>query len=114
NNGFSVTAMEYRTDGLSLAVGISTGHVLLYDLRASRPWLVKDHQYGYPIKNLKWYDDVIGDKGRNKVISADCKIMKIWDAEDVIGTNFTSVEPNTDINDICIIPETGLIFVANE
>ncbi|CAG8503801.1 11797_t:CDS:10, partial [Acaulospora morrowiae] len=110
--GFQVTAMRYGNDGLSLAVGTSTGHILLYDLRSSRPWLVKDHQYGYPIKSVNWYYDVTGDRGRCKVISADCKIMKIWDKEN--GSNFTSVEPSTDINDLCVVPDSGLIFVANE
>src|SRR5579871_3215004 len=28
--------------------------------------------------------------------------------------NFTSIEPNTDINDFCVVPDSGLIFVANE
>jgi ribosome biogenesis protein ENP2 len=83
NTTVSITAMEYGNDGLSLAVGTSTGHVLLYDLRTSRPRLVKDHQYGFPIKCLRWYDDVTGDKGRRKVISADCKIVKIWNHENV-------------------------------
>ncbi|CAG8533303.1 12830_t:CDS:10 [Dentiscutata erythropus] len=109
---FQITAMSYRNDGLSLAVGTSTGHILLYDLRNSSPWLVKDHQYGYPIKNINWYDNTTGDGGRGKVISADSKIMKIWDREN--GANFTSVEPNTDINDVCIVPDSGLIFIANE
>ncbi|KAG9295815.1 hypothetical protein G9A89_009044 [Geosiphon pyriformis] len=110
--GFQVTSMAYRKDGLSLAVGTSTGHILLYDLRSSAPWLVKDHQYGYPIQNVNWYDDTVGDKGRGKVISADCKIIKIWDREN--GDHFTSVEPPTDINDVCVVPESGLLFVANE
>ncbi|CAG8680784.1 10768_t:CDS:10, partial [Cetraspora pellucida] len=110
--GFQVTAMAYRHDGLSLAVGTSTGHILLYDLRSSSPWLVKDHQYGYPIKTINWYDNATGDGGRGKVISADCKIMKIWDREN--GAHFTSVEPNTDINDVCVVPDSGLIFMANE
>ncbi|CAG8473713.1 11275_t:CDS:2 [Funneliformis mosseae] len=112
NNSLQVTAMEYRNDGLSLAVGTSTGHILLYDLRSSKPWLVKDHQYGYPIKKLSWYDDVMGDRGKSKIISADCKIMKIWDKDN--GANFTSIEPNTDINDFCVVPDSGLIFVPNE
>ncbi|CAG8553653.1 6771_t:CDS:10 [Funneliformis caledonium] len=112
NNSLQVTAMEYRSDGLSLAVGTSTGHILLYDLRSSKPWLVKDHQYGYPIKKLSWYDDVMGDRGKSKIISADCKIMKIWDKDN--GANFTSIEPNTDINDFCVVPDSGLIFVPNE
>ncbi|GBB97896.1 hypothetical protein RclHR1_00310024 [Rhizophagus clarus] len=109
---FQVTAMEYKNDGLSLAIGTSTGHVLLYDLRSSKPWLVKDHQYGYPIKKLFWYDVVIGNEGNSKIISADSKIMKIWDKDN--GANFTSIEPNTDINDFCVVPDSGLIFVANE
>ncbi|CAB4428688.1 unnamed protein product [Rhizophagus irregularis] len=108
----NVTAMEYKNDGLSLAIGTSTGHILLYDLRSSKPWLVKDHQYGYPIKKLFWYDDVIGNEGKSKVISADSKIMKIWDKDN--GANFTSIEPNTDINDFCVVPDSGLIFIANE
>ncbi|RHZ89277.1 hypothetical protein Glove_16g190 [Diversispora epigaea] len=113
NQSLSVTSMEYKNDGLSLAIGTSTGHILLYDLRSSNPWLVKDHQYGYPIKSIKWYyDDVTGDKGQNKIISADCKIIKIWDKEN--GAHFTSVEPITDINDICLVQDSGLIFVANE
>ena len=82
--------MEYRNDGLSLAAGTSTGHILLYDLRSSKPWLVKDHQYDYPIKKLFWYDDVIGDKGNAKVISADCKIIKIWD-KDNVSVSFKSL-----------------------
>ncbi|CAG8567946.1 5247_t:CDS:10 [Gigaspora rosea] len=109
---FQITTMSYRNDGLSLAVGTSTGHILLYDLRSSSPWLVKDHQYGYPIKSINWYDNTTGDGGRGKVISADSKIMKIWDREN--GANFTSVEPNTDINDVCVVPDSGLIFIANE
>ncbi|CAG8476438.1 8421_t:CDS:10 [Diversispora eburnea] len=113
NQSLSITSMEYKNDGLSLAIGTSTGHILLYDLRSSNPWLVKDHQYGYPIKSIKWYyDDVTGDKGQNKIISADCKIIKIWDKDN--GSHFTSVEPITDINDICLVQDSGLIFVANE
>ncbi|CAG8470871.1 9636_t:CDS:10 [Ambispora gerdemannii] len=107
-----ITSMKFRDDGLGLAVGTSSGHILLYDIRSSSPWLVKDHQYGYPIKSVHWYNNAAGDKGRGKVISADCKIMKIWDRES--GAHFTSVEPPNDINDVCVVPDSGLIFIANE
>jgi ribosome biogenesis protein ENP2 len=32
----------------------------------------------------------------------------------VDGSPFTSIEPPLDVNDVCPVPETGLIFVANE
>ncbi|RUS32954.1 WD40-repeat-containing domain protein [Jimgerdemannia flammicorona] len=108
-----VTALKYRTDGLSLAVGTSTGHTLLYDLRSSRPWLVKDHQYGFEIRSLNWHDG--GGQGVDeggKVIVADKKIIKIWDRNN--GEHFTSIEPATDINDVCLVESSGVLFVANE
>lgn len=37
--------MRYDSDGLGVAVGTSTGHVLLYDLRSPNPTLAKDHRY---------------------------------------------------------------------
>ena len=51
--------------------------VLLYDLRSSRPYLVKDHYYGLPIHSLAFQreDDL--------VLSADSRILKIWHAKDV-------------------------------
>lgn len=78
-----ITALKYRNDGLSLAVGTSTGHTLLYDLRSSRPWLVKDHQYGYEIRSLSWHDGGRSGEEGGKVIVADKKIIKIWDRNHV-------------------------------
>ena len=49
-----VTSLAFR-DGLNMAVGTSTGHILLYDIRSSRPLLVKDHLYGTPIKSLLFH-----------------------------------------------------------
>ena len=42
-----VTCLAAR-DGLNIAVG----QVLLYDVRASKPVLTKDHMYGLPIKKV--------------------------------------------------------------
>ena len=41
-----VTAITHR-DGLNMAVGSSTGKVVLYDLRSSKPLLVKDLELVY-------------------------------------------------------------------
>ncbi|CAO3597569.1 unnamed protein product [Absidia cylindrospora] len=114
-----VTALSFRNDGLSMGVGTNTGHTLLYDLRASVPYLVKDHQYGFAIKNIHFHDGVAasghgdaGDSGSDKVVVADQKIVKIWDRNS--GKHFTSIEPETDINDVCMVGDSGLLFTAQE
>lgn len=112
SNSLSISAMKFRDDGLTMAVGTSTGHVLMYDLRSNVPLFVKDHQYGFPIKSLSFHEGTQGEDGRSKVVSADCKIVKIWDREN--GNNFTSIEPSNDINDVCVVDNSGLMFVANE
>lgn len=51
--------------------------VLLYDLRSTKPLLIKDHQYGLPINSIAFQDKL------GVVLSADSKILKIWDRETV-------------------------------
>ncbi|KAJ2156206.1 Small ribosomal subunit biogenesis [Coemansia sp. RSA 552] len=111
--GFEITAMDFRADGLGTAVGTSSGHVLLYDLRQARPWQVKDQQYGLPIKTLQWVESGNAeDVSGAKIMSADSRIIKLWNAQS--GKLFTSIEPPNDINDVCLVPNSGLIFVAGE
>ena len=74
----SVTAVKSHWEGLSLAVGTSTGHVLLYDVRSPRAFAMKDQGYGEDIKKVDWMS---GDGG--KVISADSKVIKVWSKDDV-------------------------------
>eukprot|EP00965_Chrysotila_dentata_P216904 6189647-Pleurochrysis_carterae.AAC.4 len=40
-----VTALRFDPRGLGLAVGTSTGHVALYDIRRAAPIAMKDHGY---------------------------------------------------------------------
>ncbi|XP_027058722.1 nucleolar protein 10-like [Pocillopora damicornis] len=80
--------------------------VLLYDLRSTKPLLVKDHRYGLPINSVAFQDKL------DVVLSSDSKILKIWDRE--TGKPFTSIEPPTDINDLCSYPDSGLVFMATE
>ncbi|KAJ2890483.1 Small ribosomal subunit biogenesis [Coemansia aciculifera] len=116
--GFEITALDFRNDGLGAAVGTSSGHVLLYDLRQARPWQIKDQQYGLPIKVLKWleptrsYSGDSADMEGAKIMSADSKIIKLWAVES--GKPYTSIEPPCDINDVCVNPGTGLVYVAGE
>lgn len=101
----AVTTLQFR-DGLTMGLGTSTGHVLLYDLRSTKPLLIKDHQYGLPINSIAFQDKL------DVVLSSDSKILKIWDRE--TGKPFTSIEPSTDINDLCLYPDSGLVFMATE
>jgi len=79
----SVTAIASRADGLSYAVGTSTGHILLYDIRAPKPFALKDQGYGLPVKNVCWIDGGSRMAGDGMVLSADKKVIKIWDRHSV-------------------------------
>ncbi|GAA6047444.1 hypothetical protein JCM3770_001308 [Rhodotorula araucariae] len=115
--GVAVTALANRNDGLNLAVGTSTGHVLLYDLRANRPYTTKDQGYGLPVKKVEWVESspaTSGDADREGgwVASADEKVVKIWGKD--TGNNLVAINPPMPINDMHIYPGTGLVFLANE
>ncbi|XP_034015516.1 nucleolar protein 10 isoform X2 [Thalassophryne amazonica] len=101
----SVSALKFN-GSLTMAVGTSTGQVLLYDLRSSLPLLVKDHYYNLPIKSLNFHEQL------DLVLSADCKIIKIWNKD--TGKVFSSIQPQADINDVCLYPKSGMLFTANE
>ena len=47
--------MRFDDSGLTAAVGTSNGLVALFDLRAPRPGLIKDHMYGAPIRDIKFH-----------------------------------------------------------
>ncbi|KWU47016.1 nucleolar rRNA processing-related protein [Rhodotorula sp. JG-1b] len=117
NGGVSVTALANRMDGLNLAVGTSTGHVLLYDLRANRPYTTKDQGYGLPVKKVEWVESAPAtssdaDREGGWVASADEKVVKIWGKD--TGNNLVAINPPMPINDLHIYPGTGLVFLANE
>nr|XP_033795184.1 nucleolar protein 10 isoform X1 [Geotrypetes seraphini] len=101
----SISALKFN-GALHMAVGTSTGQVLLYDLRSNHPLIVKDHQYGLPIKSIQFHDPL------ELIISADSRIMKMWNKD--TGKIFTSIEPEHDLNDVCLYPNSGMLFTANE
>ncbi|GJJ10426.1 hypothetical protein Clacol_004652 [Clathrus columnatus] len=109
----SATAIASRSDGLSYAIGTSTGHTLLYDIRSRRPFTMKDQGYGLPVKCLEWVEGGSRIAGDGMVISADKKVVKIWDRNSA-HINFASMTPSTDINHLHHIPGSGLIMLANE
>lgn len=135
--GVAVTSLANRNDGLNLAVGTSTGHVLLYDLRSNRPYTTKDQGYGLPVKKVEWVESSPAtssdaDREGGWVASADEKVVKIWGKDTVSlaahklsldhhahphclqGNNLVAINPPNPINDLHIYPGTGLVFLANE
>uniref|UniRef100_A0A452RC60 Nucleolar protein 10 n=1 Tax=Ursus americanus TaxID=9643 RepID=A0A452RC60_URSAM len=101
----TISALKFN-GALTMAVGTSTGQVLLYDLRSDKPLLVKDHQYGLPIKSVHFQDSL------DLILSADSRIIKMWNKNS--GKIFTSLEPEHDINDVCLYPNSGMLLTANE
>lgn len=83
DGALSVTAISSRADGLSYALGTSTGHTLLYDIRAGQPFALKDQGYGLPVKNVVWIEGGSRMAGDGMVLSADRKVIKIWDRNSV-------------------------------
>ncbi|KAF8136954.1 WD40-repeat-containing domain protein [Boletus edulis] len=113
SDALAVTAIAARSDGLSYAIGTSTGHTLLYDIRSPRPFAFKDQGYGLPLKRVAWLDGGSRMAGDGMVLSADKKVVKIWD-RNTPSSNFVSITPATDLNDIHHIPGSGLLLTANE
>ncbi|KAH9171073.1 WD40-repeat-containing domain protein [Lactarius sanguifluus] len=109
----SVTALASRSDGLLYAVGTSTGHTLLYDIRSRKHFALKDQGYGLPVKRVSWVEGGVKMAGDGLVVSADKKVIKIWDRNSP-SENFTSLTPATDLNDVHHIPGSGLVMTANE
>lgn len=100
-----ITAVEFCEDALSIAFGLNSGHVLLYDLRSSDPVIIQEHMYCLPIK-------FIGNHGKNNIASADKRSVRIWNKN--TGKLFTTVEPQCDLNDVCLMGESGMFSCAVE
>ncbi|KAJ5495742.1 Ribosome biogenesis protein ENP2 [Penicillium diatomitis] len=110
-----ITALEFHRNGLTLGTGASNGLIHLYDLRSPVPLLKKDQGYGFPIHTLKFLLPSTETREATmdpKIMSADRRIIKIWDPRD--GAPWTSVEPAVDINDVAWCKDSGMLLTANE
>ncbi|KAI9883885.1 MAG: hypothetical protein M1823_004325 [Watsoniomyces obsoletus] len=111
-----VTALEFHRSGLTIATGTSSGLIYLYDLRSPVPLLKKDQGYDLPIQTLTFLTPSTESRAQQttepKILSADKKIIKIWDIRD--GAAWTSVEPAVDLNCVAWCKDSGMILTANE
>ena len=60
-----------------MAVGTSNGLVALFDLRATRPRLVKDHMYSAPILDIKFHANALARTAERRVISTDKHVVRV-------------------------------------
>lgn len=104
----SITSMKFK-DNLNLAVGTQTGQIFLFDLRTNKPYTIKDHFFGLPIKALDFHNT---SNEHDLVMSLDEKVLKLWDRNN--GETFTAIQPEKDLNGFCAIPKTGMVFLTNE
>ena len=87
------------------------GKVGVFDLRRSKPLVVKDHMYDAPIVDIKFHTAAGDHIGTQRVISTDRNVVRIWDMHS--GASYTSIEPaRGDLNDTCVFPGSGLLFVG--
>lgn len=101
----SITAMNFD-GGLNMAVGTANGLVLLYDIRSDKPYFIKDHMEELPIK------DIAFNTKQNLVFSMNKSIVKMWEKN--TGKPYSHIMGSSHFNNLCVVPETGLLFIANE
>ncbi|KNC55404.1 nucleolar protein 10 [Thecamonas trahens ATCC 50062] len=104
-----VSSVTFKEDGLSVAVGTTSGQVLLYDLRSAKPWLIKDHHYDAPINSIAWH----GAENTSNIVSSDARTIRVWDYHD--GELMASIEPDAPINSSIVLNhDSGLIMCTAE
>lgn len=101
----AISTLKFK-NGLQMAVGTESGHVLLYDIRSSEPLLIKDHLNRVPVKRIAF------NPSHNVVYSLDSAMLKIWD--ETSGQQMAYIESDSNFNDFCTIPNTGMFFFAQE
>jgi len=106
NRGADITSLIHDNSGFLFASGSQDGLVRLYDLRYSSHILEVQHPYKLPIKSVKFHE------ASKNLISVDKKQIKIYNKS--TGKIFTNIESNSDINDIELVADSGLILVAND
>jgi len=110
-----ITALDFNRSGMSLGTGSSNGLIHLYDLRSPVPYQVKDQGYGFPVHTLQFLEQSSATQAATmepKLLSADKRIIKLWDIEDKMP--WTSVEPAVDIKSVAWCKDSGMLLTANE
>ncbi|KAJ7910609.1 NUC153 and WD40 repeat-containing nucleolar rRNA processing-related protein [Mycena leptocephala] len=119
DTALSVTAISSRADGLSYALGTSTGHTLLYDIRAAKPFALKDQGYGLPVKNVVWIEGGAAWRATGWCSARTGRSSRSGTGIPCVlpsapSTNFAAITPAADLNHVHHVPGSGLLMTANE
>ncbi|OII74768.1 uncharacterized protein cubi_00321 [Cryptosporidium ubiquitum] len=116
NSGFeSITTSTFSKDGLRFSIGLSSGNIVIYDVRSSKPLQVKSHRNDLPIMDLHY--TYCQDFGKDVLVTADRQNIKIWDELcENINNNGLMATINSDfpISSICTYPDSGLIMSTGD
>lgn len=74
-----LTSLRFDDDGIHLAVGTSSGKIVIYDLRSSTPYLIKKHMFSLPIIDIKYQTTTNYGPHQRMIASTDANIVKFWD-----------------------------------
>mmetsp|Transcript_8438 Transcript_8438/g.25357 ORF Transcript_8438/g.25357 Transcript_8438/m.25357 type:complete len:370 (+) Transcript_8438:2-1111(+) len=108
NVGAGITALRFdASDDVTMAIGTSEGQILLYDIRSSKPFVIKEQGYGLPVKSVKMHS------GGKHILSCDAKSIKAWEKANS-SRNLLAVEPLADVNHLCLVGDSGVILAAAE
>eukprot|EP00216_Chloropicon_sp_CCMP2111_P005383 CAMPEP_0198239520 /NCGR_PEP_ID=MMETSP1446-20131203/4904_1 /TAXON_ID=1461542 ORGANISM="Unidentified sp, Strain CCMP2111" /NCGR_SAMPLE_ID=MMETSP1446 /ASSEMBLY_ACC=CAM_ASM_001112 /LENGTH=651 /DNA_ID=CAMNT_0043922123 /DNA_START=118 /DNA_END=2073 /DNA_ORIENTATION=+ len=105
-----LTCVRFSPDGLRVACGTGSGMVALFDLRSSKPLCVKDHMNDEKIVDIKFRHNK-----QSRILSADRRVIKLWDPETEAAETITSIEPSGGgVNDVLASPNDGLVIVGSD
>ncbi|EEA07931.1 uncharacterized protein CMU_030070 [Cryptosporidium muris RN66] len=115
SNQEQVTTSTFSKDGLRFVLGLSSGNVLIYDIRSSHPLEEKSHKNDLPIMDLHFTNNLNSDS--EILITADRQTIKMWNEnrssnrkDGLIGT----ISTEYPISSICTYPNSGLIMVTGD
>lgn len=113
--GEQLTALRYDDSGTYLAIGTSKGQIVIYDLLSPHPLIINGHMHKTAIIDIKFQESVYDDISALKVISSDAETSRIWRLGDgKLFTSIKAIKKNGRINDVCVIPGSGLVMLALE
>lgn len=108
-----LTSIRFDDDGVHLAVGTSSGKVIIYDLRSSNPFLIKKLTDGLPVIDIKYQRNPELET-HQMMITSDSSHVKIWGKNDgrTLASLQISQKSDGGINDLCLWPYSGLLLLA--
>nr|UXY87207.1 nucleolar protein 10 [Cryptomonas sp.]UXY87525.1 nucleolar protein 10 [Cryptomonas sp.] len=102
-----ITCLNFcKATNYKFYAGFSSGEVVIYDLRNLTPIISKNMGNELPIKTID------KNKENNLILSADQKIIKIWD--EISGKTLERIKTKKQINDVCLLKNTGFACISTK